>query len=105
MIRMRTGHSHQNNDQVAITQRTGGEISLRLLGCGWASCASSASSSVETAFFTCSGFMCAERNAVTAFSEEKNCLTCSTFCWRRLEALHRSPPQVRRAHYVCRPFC
>src|SRR6476660_2010573 len=24
----KNGHSHQNNDQVAITQRTGGEISL-----------------------------------------------------------------------------
>jgi hypothetical protein len=52
------GNGHNNNDQIAITQLPAAKSACALCTRD-VSCANSASSSVETAFFTCSGSLLA----------------------------------------------
>ncbi len=69
-----------------------------------ANCANSASSSVETAFFTCSGFMWADRSALLRFLRREELPDLFRVLLAHRRGLHRRLLQVRGTHYVRGPF-
>ncbi len=52
------------------------------------------------AVVTCTGSRCADFIAFCALSEERNCFTCSRFCWRAWLARHSRFLQIGRAYHV-----